>query len=286
MKRQYNSDVSSAFVDRSAAIIGENDFDSIFGSLVDIEGNDSNQLSEAVYEPRDYLQGYLQSAYKTAYSRNQSVRMELKGQWSIIVNPQNHEVLIDCDEDRLRTYCQQPVSKPISVKPVKNTKPVKEEKFSHSQTMESFLWKVALWSSRGRIPADIDPKQPVSLIRWPNVTRCVITPHSLHISALLAESPHSLLRVAEILKIRQQYVFAFFSAVYALGYVKHEGKKRQVHERSDSIVRKSDPGIKKASRGKISRKSKRKIEKEAKKEVKKQPKGILARIFRLFRRPT
>lgn len=284
MKMQYNSDVSSGFVDRSAAIIGENDFDSIFGSLVDIESNDSSQLRKVVYDPGDYLQGYLQSAYKTACSRNQAVRMELKGQWAIIVNPQNHEVLIDCDEDRLRTYCQQPVSDPLSIKMVKNNKPVNEEKFNPPQTMESFLWKVALWSSRGRIPADIDPKQPVSLSRWPNVTRCVIIPHALDISALLAESPHSLLRVAEILQIRQQYVFVFFSAVYALGYVKQEGKKTPTCENSDSIVRKPNPGIKKVPLGKTSGKSKRKTGKESKKEIRNGRNGILTRIFRFFRR--
>ncbi|MEE9395953.1 MAG: hypothetical protein V3V31_02960 [Methylococcales bacterium] len=311
MKTQYNSEVSSGFGKHTAAIIGENDFDSMFGSLVDIEDNDASQLKKAVYEPKDYLQGYLQSAYKTAYARKKVVRVELKGQWSIIVNPLNHEVLIDCDEERLRTYCQQPVSNPISIEPVGNNKPVSEEKVSQSHTMESFLWKVALWSSRGRFPTNIDPTQQVSLIRWPNVTRCTITPHILNISALLVESPHSLLQVADILQIRKQYVFAFFSAAYALGYAKEEGNKRSDNKNSDLIVNDSDPDIENVHVDKtFKRKKRKKSKREAKNrgkevfvrkkavkkewrdrvartiDVKNRRKGILDRLLRLFRRST
>ena len=49
------------------------------------------------------------------------------------------------------------------------------------------------------------------------MTRLVITPHAMRIAALLMEGPRTLINIAEVLKIKPQYVFVFFSAAYALG---------------------------------------------------------------------
>ena len=49
------------------------------------------------------------------------------------------------------------------------------------------------------------------------MTRLVVTPHAMRIAALLIEGPRTLINTAQVLKIKPQYVFVFFSAAYALG---------------------------------------------------------------------
>jgi hypothetical protein len=85
------------------------------------------------------------------------------------------------------------------------------------QRMEEFLWKVALWTSCGRIPQDVDLTAPVFLQCWPNFTRLQLSPNFLRIAALLVQQPRTLMDVAKALEIPQKDVFAFFSATRAIG---------------------------------------------------------------------
>jgi hypothetical protein len=85
------------------------------------------------------------------------------------------------------------------------------------QRMDAFIWKLALWTSAGRIPIGMDPNRPVLLKAWPNFTRFVVFPHAMRIAALFAQRPISPIAAARILNVYQQFVFAFISAAYALG---------------------------------------------------------------------
>jgi hypothetical protein len=63
----------------------------------------------------------------------------------------------------------------------------------------------------------LDIDSPVSLKRWPNFTRLLVTPHALRISALLYKQPYTLFEAARILGVRQQYVLVLFCAAHSLG---------------------------------------------------------------------
>lgn len=91
---------------------------------------------------------------------------------------------------------------------------IHEERWSH---FESILWKTALWTYQGRLPAGIAPDRRVYLEHWPNFTRLAEVPDAMRIAALWTEHPMSLLHTADALKIPQRYVFAFFGAAYTLG---------------------------------------------------------------------
>jgi hypothetical protein len=98
--------------------------------------------------------------------------------------------------------------------------------------MDAFLWKLAIWSSKGRYPLSIDINSPVYLKRWPNFTRYIVTPHALRISALLIErGPQTLLNIAALLNIELRYVYVFMSAVCALGLA------GQAQRQADALVR-------------------------------------------------
>jgi hypothetical protein len=90
---------------------------------------------------------------------------------------------------------------------------------------DAFIWKLAIWTSKGRYPDSIDIYKTVFLKHWPNFTRLLITPHALRIAAFLIEGPKTLMEISETLNIKPQYVFVFISATNAVGLIGQvEGK--------------------------------------------------------------
>ncbi len=214
---------------QAAMLLDERGFGDYIGSLKDIDPNNPMEVTAAQYDPKRYLQGYLQSACKTALNKNCALRLNT-GWKPITIFPQSREIWVDADDQQLRSFCLVPVhsiselgfaesdSGVMTISPESAVK-LKEDgrDLSKLQRMDALIWKVALWTSAGRVPDDIDLNRPVYLRNWPNFTRLLVFPHALRIAALLSEQPRSLLNIAETLNIRQQYVFAFFSAARALG---------------------------------------------------------------------
>ncbi|HQA11807.1 hypothetical protein, partial [Zoogloea sp.] len=73
---------------------------------------------------------------------------------------------------------------------------------------EDFLWNVAAWAARGRLPEGTDPYKPVRLRAWPNFTQVFMSPHALRISALWVRTWASPVEIAFRLGIPQRYVFS------------------------------------------------------------------------------
>jgi hypothetical protein len=219
----------SKSANQAAMLLDERGFGDYIGSLKDIDPSNPVEVTAAQYDPKRYLQGYLQSACKTALTKNCVLRLNT-GWKTITIFPQSREIWVDADDHQLRSFCLVPVhsiselgfsetgSEIMTISPASSVK-LKEDGRDPSkvQRMDALIWKVALWTSAGRIPDDIDLNRPVYLRNWPNFTRLLVFPHAIRIAALLSEQPRSLFNVAETLNIRQQYVFAFFSAARALG---------------------------------------------------------------------
>lgn len=214
---------------KTAVDLAEKGFSQFIGSLVDFDANNKEKLSKAYYDPRKHLQGYVQEAIKTSIQKNRIIRLN-SGWRPITIFPQSREVWVDANDTQLRLICAVPLDSMSSID-VNNdntqNRPfievVRSDEIDDSgnaekfQSIEIFLWKVALWSSRGRVPIGIDLNQPLYLLRWPNLTRLLMIPQFIRIAALMMITPHSLLDLSDILKVKHQYVFAFFSAVAALG---------------------------------------------------------------------
>jgi len=81
---------------------------------------------------------------------------------------------------------------------------------------------VALWSARGRLPADTDPRAPVTLRHWPNMTQLLTVAPFLRIAALWSRRPLSIEQTAQTLAIEDRYVCAFYSGCHCLGLVQTE----------------------------------------------------------------
>jgi hypothetical protein len=69
----------------------------------------------------------------------------------------------------------------------------------------------------------MDLKRPVYLKHWPNLTRVQRTPNAMRVAALWATRGAGLVETAELLKIPQRHVFAFYSAALAADLVTEDG---------------------------------------------------------------
>ncbi len=213
----------------TAMQLDEQAYSSFVGGVRDIDPSDPEQVELAHYDSQKYLQAYVQSAMKLAVSKNRILRLHC-GWKPITIFPHAREVWVDSDDKQLRAFCVVPI-KSVSAIDVGGTckaskirvtsVDLSQESGSHDpsrfQSMDALLWKLALWTSNGRIPAGVRLDQPVFLRHWPNLSRLVVIPHALRIASVMVGQPKTLLEIANALQIPQQYVFSFFSAAWALG---------------------------------------------------------------------
>lgn len=234
----------------AAMQLNEKGFNAFIGNVEGLDVNDPAQFANANYDPKNYFQSHVESAFKI--SREQRDIMQLNSGWNpVIIFPKDNAVWLDADDKQLRAFSGLVISHTLNEKIA--TTPLTFESSSVSRslekfyTMDAFLWKVACWASKGRYPSHIDITQPVYLKSWPNFTRLLITPHALRISALLIKEPRTLANVAEVLNIKPQYVFVFISAACALGLT---GQARRV---ADVLVVPSTEIKEKKNKGFLSR---------------------------------
>jgi hypothetical protein len=213
-------------------LLDEQGFKNYLGHRDDIDPSKADQLASAFYDPKVFLQGHVQSAVKVALSRNEPLRLETPWK-SITILPQQGMIHIPADEAQVRAACGIPFRNIIGVdidavalQQAINIKPVSPEEMEEVLNakddlvrLDTFLWKVALFTSKGRLPKGVDITQGFFLKRWPGMTRLMLPPHAMRIAALLTQKPYSLFDAAQKMGIRQQYVFAFVSAAHALGLV-------------------------------------------------------------------
>jgi hypothetical protein len=85
---------------------------------------------------------------------------------------------------------------------------------------DELLWKVTLWTARGRLPRGADPHQPVRLRSTPDFARFTATPYAEAICRLWTqEDGLSPVATAARLRIAQRYVFALYSALRMLDLI-------------------------------------------------------------------
>jgi hypothetical protein len=151
---------------------------------------------------------------------------------------------MDADDKQLRAFAGVNVkSMPISTTKIMSIAPVNiaEEAISTDlekfQDLNSFLWKLACWTSKGRYIAALDLERPIYLKQWPNFTRLVITPHAMRVASLLVAEPRTIPDIVQVLKIKPQYVFIFISAAYTIGILEQINNQDKAVKMEDSVSR-------------------------------------------------
>jgi len=219
---------------RSTEEFNEKGFTRFIGLMPTINIKDSAQIAQARFSPGDYLLGYVYHAITMARHKKQALQVDAS--WRpLLIFPHSHEIWLDASDHQLRAFASLKISRTSEAKvrilPVNLQQTKVNQASDKFQDEESFLWKLAIWTSKGRYPEQLDPEKPIVLKHWPNFTRLVITPHALRITALLMQQPQSMLDVARTLNIGAQYVFVFISGCQALNLVAQIERKPELEEK-------------------------------------------------------
>ena len=192
------------------------------GSLDDIPLSPGASLPPRLFfEPTQYLVGHLaralEEAVKTGRPHVVSGLPRLIG-----VHPLPQPVCVTSFRDtQLRPFS-------MAQLPDATARVVNALTFSTSgstdtlHTAEDFLWNIAAWAARGRLPAGVDPYRPVRLRAWPNFTRTWAAPHALRIVALWTHEWASPVEIARRLRIPQRYVFSVYTSARFAGLFQPE----------------------------------------------------------------
>ncbi|WP_144392003.1 hypothetical protein [Pleionea sediminis] len=194
--------------------------------------NNPHSVMKIVFDPDRYLMGSILKAMKrTSYEKKMLDLTNL-----------NARIIIDPDEKKIYTFAKESVLRPICLMELRETSTVKiikggnkGDKFQtilreHANEItqwswDAFLWKLSLWTSRGKIPKNIDIRKPVHISEWPNLTRLHPIPHAIAIAAMMKNSHKTMVEIAKQLKIELRFVLAFFTACHTLGLANNS--KRQ-----------------------------------------------------------
>jgi len=188
----------------------------------DVDLSHAETATDLFYNPEGCFQDYFRNAANLAHEQKTPVRMS--GYWGhLYIVPGENRAYSELLDSRLRplTVMRMPecdaVIEPIDGSHIKYLT-AKPGIMKTVTSIDALHWKLALWSSRGRLPDGTDIDAPIFLRRWPNFTRFLETPNAMRIASLWARQPASLKDTLEALGIRQAETFAFFSATIAIGY--------------------------------------------------------------------
>jgi len=190
--------------------------------------NWNEELKEATvsfYSPQEFLQGEIHTVFNLAGKSGVATQLSIMidDRWkTITADPVRNKVASEIDDDQLEKLCNTPlfcIAKKSNRLSKKETELVlyRNEETQYEESIEQFLWKIALWTSAGRMPEGTKPANPIRLRHWPNLTRLKQTPNGIRIAALLSDQPSPPALVAKVLNVPLQQVFSFYAATHALG---------------------------------------------------------------------
>ena len=103
-------------------------------------------------------------------------------------------------------------------------------------TYDAFLWRLALQTSRGRLPKNTSINQKFSLHVWPNLTRLDKTPEAMRIASLWNNTPYTLHEIITILDIDAKDVYAFYTAASFIGLIDIDSEEKSKSEELQKAV--------------------------------------------------
>ncbi|VAX08212.1 hypothetical protein MNBD_GAMMA25-473 [hydrothermal vent metagenome] len=209
------------------------------GMAGDIDLTDIESRSEIYYQPEESLQSKLQDATLLAKQKSRVVIVAIKFEndlETITLLPRINKVIMALDGKKLSYLCTVPLyclEIKVFLQNVEKSRELEDlaTKRQGNESVDALLWNIALWTSRGRIPAGTNLNTSISLKHWPNFTRLHVTPGVFSIAALLHDKPMSLTLLIKILSIPQRYVFAFYSAAQALDLIEMDDSNMLAEKR-------------------------------------------------------
>ncbi len=224
------------------AVVPDNDipeqerFREICGEHPDIDPEDAQAVAGILLDDRDHLLRRLRNILLATSDSSPTRLLTLRGQHHLLLYGVD-EIHSDLTDNALKALAGVPITdEEIEIAP----RPISPGEVPWngamiSQRTDAFLWKLSLWTYRGRLPAGFDLEQRVYLRHWPNLTRLLEVPDAMRISALWLEHPMTLPFTARALQIPQRHVFAFYNAAHSIGLA------GIVKRESDALMEQSIP---------------------------------------------
>lgn len=189
------------------------------GSMPDGDLTDATARARAAYVPGEFLQGFVQLALARGIDAVAVVRLSGPAFDPITIYPFARRIVFGGSSRTLYAAARLPLkAREVRCELLRGTGHTPPDD-QPGEPYDPVLWKLALYASRGRVPAGTPFDAPVKLRRWPNLTRLVAPPHAARIAGLWSRHPCSLAETARLLEIPQRFVFAFYSASNALDLV-------------------------------------------------------------------
>lgn len=177
------------------------------------------------FKPHDFVLGGLLEGLAQARRAKRALHIRCWGSRNIVLDPARNEAHTDLTEKQLHdlgfisVHCN---NGPAAVSTLLTNKRLAQLLKNSEHTLstlplDAFVWKLSLYTSRGRVPEGTDLTQPVYLRHWPNLTRLEPIPEASRIVALWVRQPRSLLRLYGSLMAPLEHILDLYTAASALG---------------------------------------------------------------------
>ncbi len=190
------------------------------GGLTDEDYQNANRRNLLYFERSESLLGIFDDAIELMKRSQQPVLVAGLGQ-PLFFLPGNKCVHSELKPNYLRPLStMQRSNLPIKITVLDDAQvAINGSADAHLTPLDTFIWQVALWSARGRVPQSIPIDQPVKLKHWPNLTRLADVPGTMQMSALWVRQPTSMMAMARQLGLPYRFVFSFYTACLALDLI-------------------------------------------------------------------
>lgn len=193
------------------------------GNLQDDVYRGSRSQDEVFFNPSATLLGIFREAMKLT-TEGGVAKIAGLGPYPIYLGVHGNFTSTAMHEPYLRALCARAVdASPISVELIElERKAIGMSEDPRLRRLDDMLWRISLWSSRGRVPAGTSLTAPVRLRSWPNIPRLMMVPHGMRIAALWVTQPSGLLDTAQKLGVPYRFVFAFYCACQSFDLVEQQ----------------------------------------------------------------
>jgi hypothetical protein len=214
------------------------------GPIGDIDLSNPTADSKIFYDPSVLFQQALKSGIQKCRQEARPVRLSMPDKKYVALLPEANIALTNLSDTKLRPRCMLPINQHeihIDYPSRGEINQLQANLKASAQDIDSLLWKVSLWSARGRLPLGTKADSTIGLQQWPNLTRLLAVPQFLRIAALWTKTPMPLSKTVETLNIEARYVCAFFSACYALELTQHLSMAEDQEVSQNSAQKSSTP---------------------------------------------
>lgn len=168
------------------------------------------------------LLAVLQRARQQAEQQQLPVRCQVGNDGYLVILPQQNEIFASVPNNRILGWCEQEgIGRDLAVDSLDEASArqliAAADRPGAQQPLLPFLWRLGIWTGRGRLPAGLDLTHRYYLRGWPNLTRLLEIPHAFAIAALWVREPMTLDFVVETLRINAADMANFYLAASAVG---------------------------------------------------------------------